>query len=52
MNNPELKEVPTCIIDIPSLIFLNLRGSDNVKVPKEIQERGESLGPNMWDIGN
>jgi hypothetical protein len=54
MNNPELKEVPACIIDIPSLIFLNFRGCQNAQIPKGIEERGTPLDRdnNMWDMGN
>lgn len=52
MRNPDLVEIPACVVDIPSLIFLNFKGSDNVQVPKEVEEKGSSIGPNMWDIGN
>ena len=31
INNPKLTKIPECVGDIPTLFFLNLKGSDNVR---------------------
>ncbi len=49
-RNLELKSIPECVADLPNLMFLNLKGSDNVQLPKKILEKGDSIGPNMWDL--
>ena len=50
MNNKNLKTVPGCIVTLPKLVFLNLKGSDNVEVPEEIKQNGFSYGDGMWDL--
>jgi hypothetical protein len=50
MNNPDLKSVPVCILNLPNLMFLNLKGSDNVKLPSEITEKAVEMGSGMWDF--
>jgi hypothetical protein len=45
-----LKSIPGCLANLPNLIFINLRGSDNVVVPDSIKERGTQLPGNMWDF--
>ena len=50
LNNPKLKSIPGCLANLPNLIFINLRGSDNVVVPDSIKERGTQLPGNMWDF--
>lgn len=52
LNNPKLTSVPDCIADLPNLIFLNLKGSGNVKVPEKIEQKGIDLGGGMWDLEN
>ena len=49
-RNPELTTIPDCVADLPNLMFLNLKGCDNVKIPKKIEEKGDPIGPNMWDL--
>jgi len=49
-RNPELRTIPDCVADLPNLMFLNLKGCDNVRVPKKIEEKGDPIGPNMWDL--
>lgn len=49
-RNPELRTIPDCVADLPNLMFLNLKGCDNVKIPKKIEEKGDPIGPNMWDL--
>lgn len=51
MNNPQLKTVPECIADMPNLMFLNIKGSDNVVVPEKVKKKAKSkLGNYMLDF--
>jgi Leucine-rich repeat (LRR) protein len=50
INNPGLKTIPECIVDLPSLYFLNLKGSNNVEVPEAIKAKGTDMGGGMWDL--
>jgi hypothetical protein len=50
INNPQLTSIPECVSDLPKITFLNLRGSDNVKLPSSIIKIGTDLGGGMWDI--
>jgi hypothetical protein len=50
INNKELTSIPECISDLPSLLFLNLKGSPNVEVPNAIKEKGTDMGGGMWDL--
>jgi hypothetical protein len=45
-----LKEIPECISELPNLVFLNLKGSDNVTIPESIKEKATEMGKNMWDF--
>ena len=49
IDNPKLNSIPSCIADLPSLTFLNLRGT-NVDVPDSIKEKGIDMGNGMWDL--
>jgi hypothetical protein len=50
MNNPKLKKIPDCVNDLPELMFLNLKGSTNVKIPQPILDRAFDLGDNMYNL--
>lgn len=51
MNNPQLKTVPECIADMPNLMFLNTKGSENVVIPEKIKKKANSkLGNYMLDF--
>jgi hypothetical protein len=50
MNCDQLKTIPECISGLPNMIFLNLKGSNNVVVPKSITEKATDMGGNMWDF--
>lgn len=51
INNPKLTSLPDCIGDVPTLFFLNLKGSTNVQVPESVKRRGTEMGnSNMWDL--
>jgi hypothetical protein len=49
-NNPELKTIPECILNIPSIQFVSLNGSDNVKVPEGFLPFKEQEGGNWYHI--
>jgi len=50
INNSQLTEIPECVSDIPSLLFLNIKGSTNVNLPNAIKEKATELGGGMWDL--
>ena len=50
INNPELREIPGCLAELPNLYFLNLKGSNNVQVPEAIKAKGTDMGGGMWDL--
>ena len=50
LNNPKLKSIPACVADLPNLVFINLKDSNNVVVPDSIQQKGTKMGNNMWDF--
>jgi Leucine-rich repeat (LRR) protein len=50
INNPKLVEIPECISELPNLFFLNLKGSNNVRVPESIKVKGTDMGGGMWDL--
>lgn len=43
-NNPELKSLPDCIMNIPRLTFVNVNRSPNVKVPQALEAFAEGGG--------
>lgn len=50
INNPKLKTIPGCLVNLPKLIFINLKGSNNVEVPDEIRRVAQDQGDGMWDL--
>ena len=50
INNQKLTSIPECISNLPSLLFLNLKGSPNVEAPQAIKEKGTDMGGGMWDL--
>jgi uncharacterized protein YeaO (DUF488 family) len=50
INNKGLKTIPECIADLPELLFLSVKGSDNVQLPEKIKQTGVELGNGMWDF--
>jgi hypothetical protein len=50
INNKQLTTIPECIVNLPKITFLNLRGSVNVEVPQAIQDIGVEMGDGLWDI--
>jgi len=51
-NNKELREIPKTVNNLPKLFFLNVKGSENVFIPKEILDRAEDMcdGCGMYDL--
>jgi hypothetical protein len=50
MNNPKLTSIPDCLVNLPKMYFLNLKGSNNVVIPESIKEKGTDMGGGMWDL--
>ena len=50
-NNKQLKTIPDCIGNLPNILFLNAKGSTNLKMPESILSRSSSdMGTGMWDL--
>ena len=49
-NNTKLGRLPDCIGDLPNLLFINCKGSSNVKIPESIKARATDYGDNMYDL--
>ena len=49
INSKNIKSIPKCVVGLPNLEFINLKGT-NVQVPQEIAERGVEMNDNMWDM--
>ena len=47
VDNPQLTSVPECLIELPDLEVLNMKGSP-VKAPESFNEKLTSLGDNIW----
>ena len=50
VNNKKLTNLPDCIGELPNLLFLNCKGSPNVKIPESIKRRATDYGENMFDL--
>ena len=50
INNPKLTNIPECLVNLPNMYFLNLRGSPNVQIPEAIKQKGNDMGGGMWDL--
>jgi hypothetical protein len=52
-NNPNLKELPEWIADLPNLIALSVKGSNsNLKIPERLQQRFVENGGDVWFVQN
>ena len=49
-HNVNLRTVPSCIVNLPDLVFLNAKGCSNIEIPVEIKERASDFGNGMWDF--
>ena len=50
VNNKKLTNLPECLGQLPNLLFLNCKGSNNVKIPESIKSRATDYGENMFDL--
>ena len=52
INCPEVKTLPGCIANLPELHIMNIIGSDNIVLPKEILEVAQQIpdGPGLYDF--
>jgi hypothetical protein len=50
IENPKLTTLPECIVNLKKLMFLNLRGSDNVQVPEAFEKKARHHGSGMWNV--
>jgi hypothetical protein len=52
-NNPNLKELPEWIADLPNLIALSVKGSNSdLKIPERLQQRFVGNGGEVWFVQN
>jgi hypothetical protein len=52
-NNPNLKELPEWIADLPNLMALSAKGTNpNLKIPERLSKRFAQNGGNIWFVGN
>lgn len=50
INNKSLTEIPSCIGELPNIVFINVKGSPNVIIPDSVRSRAVELGGGMWDF--
>lgn len=50
INCPNVKTVPECLVDSPNFYFLNIKGSNNIKVPEKILAAANVMGNGMYDL--
>jgi hypothetical protein len=50
INNPKLTNIPECLVKLPNIYFVNLKGSPNVQIPEAIKQKGNDMGGGMWDL--
>lgn len=49
-KNPELKTIPNCIADLPDLLFVNVKESENLEMPSGIVDRGVEWDTGLWEV--
>lgn len=47
-DNPSLVEIPNSILTLPNLMFVNLKGSDNVNTTEEFKQRFNNEGSGFY----
>lgn len=50
VNNKDLTTIPDCIGDMKNLLFLNYKGSTNLKIPEYVLTKGNDIGGGMVDF--
>lgn len=49
---PNVKEIPECIVDMKSLNFLNLKGSNNIRIPEKLKLKNSEVENGMFDLSD
>jgi hypothetical protein len=52
VNNQKLTKIPECIVNLPNLFFINLKGSASVEIPNIMKEKGTNMGGGLWDVSS
>jgi hypothetical protein len=52
INNPKLTNIPECVVNLPNIYFVNLKGSPNVQIPEAMKQKGNDMGGGMWDVSS
>lgn len=50
IDNPKLKSIPDCVLSLPKISFINFKGSNNIELPKGINDVGVEWAPGMWEF--
>lgn len=50
VDNKELTTIPDCLVDLPDLVFINLKGSDNVILTDRFKDASEFSPPGFWEF--
>jgi hypothetical protein len=50
IDNKKLESIPDCLIDLPFLLFINLRGCDNLVLSDRFKEETEASGDGLWEF--
>jgi hypothetical protein len=50
VDNKELTTIPDCLVDLPDLVFVNLKGSDNVILTDRFKDASEFSIPGFWEF--
>jgi hypothetical protein len=50
VDNKELTTIPDCLVDLPDLVFVNLKGSDNVIITDRFKDAAEFSPPGFWEL--
>ena len=52
-NNPNLRELPEWIADLPNLMALSAKGTNpGLKIPERLSQKFAQNGGNIWFVGN
>jgi hypothetical protein len=52
VNNQKLKKIPECVVNLPNIFFINLKGSTSVEIPNIMKEKGTNMGGGLWDVSS
>jgi hypothetical protein len=52
VNNQKLTKIPECVVNLPNIFFINLKGSTSVEIPNIMKEKGTNMGGGLWDVSS